>query len=448
MGAESIDLIDRRDVTAALLLRPLDWRVRAVEQLVIESATSCRRARSLQSAPLAPVLGSVVDLAEAERAWVALNVAPMPRGPLFDFNIEGPFGQASLLPRPEIASREAVFIGELADAAGVSPAPMVSSLLSVALGFTADDWSVKSEADLARYLNDGIGDDLPDEFVTAWYRLGKDTSGVLSHRSDFPDEVTAIFSPALAVPELLSAGILSSLEEADEVLVDYRDWLLKLESSADAHGEGSIAGDVLNSLADYAGSYDLIVALEVPLTLPFVVKYSERRSLRVATWGNGASQSLVIADAQTNHVSVQIEDPNVRLRDVHAVNSEYDEAYGTFTTRQSQQIHAFYAHGLDRDYRVDLQFRLSLLPRLLVVPYVVAATLVALAFGLGFSAVNKLSDATLVVGPAGLAASILLTREPSTLGTRLRLVSSGVVLLSYIGLVVVAGVKYWLDYKR
>jgi len=84
--AEIAYLVDDVDLTIGLLDDPLEWRVRAVDELLVDAATSARHRRSLQCAPLRDFLPPT----GADTAFIAVPVCSVPRGPLLDFDIEGP----------------------------------------------------------------------------------------------------------------------------------------------------------------------------------------------------------------------------------------------------------------------------------------------------------------------------------------------------------------------
>ena len=249
-------------------------------------------------------------------------------------------------------------------------------------------------------------------------------------------------NPAIVLPELFEAGDVESDLDATEWLQAYLELLTALNEQART-SEESAAWEFLEALADYANSYDLLVAMRVPLDEPFLVKIAERRDLSLTLFGNRGSQELVIADAQTNHVTFKIPDPNVRIRDFKAQRPGSEEdAFGAFNSRRDSQNRAFYAHDPDRDYRVRLSFKLGLLRRLQLVPYLVAGLLLLLVVALFIEQPTDLRTLALTVGPAALAASVLLAREPSTLGSRLRLASSLCLAGALLLLVGVSGTFY------
>ncbi|WP_293780840.1 hypothetical protein [uncultured Aeromicrobium sp.] len=214
-------------------------------------------------------------------------------------------------------------------------------------------------------------------------------------------------------------------EEATSLLHDYAEILTLLEERDAQDNQPGEAGEALNALADYANHYDLMAAMEVPLDEPFLVKFSERRSLRLDSITNSGSQDLIIADAQTNHVTFKVADPNVQITSFTALRAGSAEAaFGAFESRSDRQHRAFYAHGGDRDYHIRLRFRLALLRRLQLVPYAAAILLLLLTSAMLHEQLGDLRELAVVAAPAALGASVLLVREPSTLGSRLRSASS------------------------
>lgn len=159
--------------------------------------------------------------------------------------------------------------------------------------------------------------------------------------------------------------------------------------------------------------------MRVPLDEPFLVKFAERRDLRLSPLGNRGTQELVVADAQTNHVTFKIPDPNVRIRDFLALKpGSAVYSFGAFQSRSDAQNRALHAHDPDRDYRIRLSFQLGLLRRLQLVPYFAASLLALLTLALLTERPTDLRTLALIAGPAALAASVLLAREPSMIAAR------------------------------
>jgi len=95
------------EVTTRLLLQPLEWRERAVEELALDSASFVRRRRTLQVLPLRPLLQDLLPAAcSATTARLVLPVATLDKRPLPDVDVTSPHGDAVLIRRFEIAPRQ------------------------------------------------------------------------------------------------------------------------------------------------------------------------------------------------------------------------------------------------------------------------------------------------------------------------------------------------------
>lgn len=429
-----INLIDDQDVTIRLVGEPLEWRVRVVEEVSIDGATTCIRKRSLQVAPLRPLLGRKAPK-RATHALIALHVAPMPRGPLLDFDVKGPFGDGWLLPRQEIAERQAGYLRSLATQCGIQVDPEMFALLLELCGFSGEHPGDSPGYTASAFLKDAMGRSVSLPTRVRWHTIALECGDLLKLGVDSPQGKSPPEYPLLAIPELFASGVVHNEEEATALLFRYRDMLKSLNVSA--HGpEPTVASDFLRVLADYGHHYDLMVAMRVPLDEPFLVKISERRTIQLSLWGNRGYQDIVIADARTNHVTFRVNDPNVRIAQFEAIRPGTDQySYGLFQSRTDPQSRSFYAHSQDRDYRIRLRFRLGLLRRFELVPYLVLCILVLLGLALITGAAADVGSLTLVVGPAAIAASILLVREPSTLGSRLRWGSSAALSLGLLFLI-------------
>lgn len=440
MANEVLDLSENEQVTVALLANPLDWRVRVVEEITLDAAATCLRRRSLQVAPIRSHLGVEVT-PEHTHALLALYVAPIPRGPLLDFDVTGPDGPGWLLPRVEIAEREALFLESLAMSCDRVVSESLRTLMAAVCGFTGELLPGVNAVTLGEYLEAGLGRAVPHAVLQQWQTASEVCREVLRPRLDIFRGYSAPENPALVLPELFADGTLSSDDEATSLLEEYVELVSVLDDMA-ARSKFSAAAEFLDVLADYGNYYDLMVAMKVPLDEPFLVKISERRGLPL-TVRNNATQELVVADARTNHVTLKVSDPNVRIGSFSARKPASREfAHGAFQTRKDSQSRALYAHDPDRDYRIELSFRLAPLRRLQVVPYAVAALLGLLSAALLVERPEDLRTLAVVAGPAALAGSVLLAREPSTLGSRLRLVSTICLVTTLTALIAISSVLF------
>ena len=449
MGSQ-VDLTSNVDVTVALLNDPWAWKVRVVEQIDVDSPESARRRRSIQCAALRPVIADAAGLAPVDggkgpdEALVVVPIAPIPKGPLLEFDLQGPGGsQAFLVQRADIATREAAFVARAAREVGCAVPASVLPMVEAALGFTGAHWS-HYRPDLREYLADGLGAAFDAAAAAECVTLARRAAEILEPFTEAPAPLDSpIENAALVVPNLVAAGTLS-LEHVLATLAEYVEWVGALGTLAASRREPAAdARILLESLVDYGHHYDLMAIVAVPLDEPFLIKVADRRPLALSPFVNEGEQSLVIADARSNHVALRVTDPNFRLARVRARSSAGDDdAYGTFTSRESPQVHAFYAFEGDRDYRIVLSFRVALLRRLQLVPYTLTLVLLAAAWAVVVLRPPP-SDLALIVGPATFAASVLLSREPSALGSRLRVVTTVTVTVATALLALAAGFALW-----
>lgn len=442
------NLIDERAATIALIAHPLEWRIRVVEEITVDAATHCLRRRSLQAAPLRALLAPFVSYNDRE-VLLALNIAPMPRGPLLDFSVTGPLGDAWLLPRLEIAEREAQYLAHVARNAGVPLNEDQRRLVTEVVGFPESLLADSNPTDLKSYLEKAFAQPVSDVAIEDWRAIGISCKRILRPYLDSFKGYSVCENPALALPTLFGYDQDFDEARATHYLREYLRMLHQIKAESVA-ADSADATEFLEALADYGNYYDLIAAMRVPLDEPFLVKYSERRTFSIGRLTNRASQELVVRDARSNHVTFKISDPSVRIIQFNAFKPSTNIlAYGSFQARNDEQTKSFYAHGADRDYRVRLVFRLALLRRLQLVPYFATVLIFLLAIVLVVDRTKDLRTVALVVGPVALAASILVAREPTTLGSRLRLASSlllGVAVVLLIGAAVVSYVGATLSH--
>jgi hypothetical protein len=377
---------------------------------------------------------------------VSIYYASVPRGPLLELNISGPDGkEAFLLPRIRIAEHEAALLKSIASDADLAIEGDLLLLLTALLGhsMTADELAGDRPAlsAPAEYLTAGFGRPVPADVVKQWVELDRQAEAVLARFADSAVDLSPTEHPLLGLTALIDQLEITADEWWEPVDGALRAYVGLLSDAAARAEPSTAAWEFINSLADYGRNYDLIATTEVPLDRPFVLKYSERRDFALGFRGT-VDQDVVLADAVTNHVVLAVTDANVQMRKVRALGPGGGFAYGAFTTRQSTQTNAIYAHELDRDYRVTFRFRLVALPRLRWTAYAAAGLLAALTLAVLIEAPHSLRDLAVIVGPISLAASVLLIREPTTLSSRLRRTGFALLATALALLLLVSALSY------
>jgi hypothetical protein len=441
------DLTSKNEIPITLLAQPYEWRVRAVEQIEVLSAQACLRRRSLQVLPLRTLMTGLIPTAD-ERARIVLPVASMPKGPVNRFDIEVDGGPAHMIPRVAIADIEAAYLEHLSHEAGLELVPVVRSVLPFLLGFTTGPWEQwlrdfdDDPADaLMPYLKDGLGQDVSTSRIQIWQDALGDVSSILVDRTDGEStDLSAVVNPLLALPSLLE-GTLPSLDAVQDALASYGDFVRAAAATSAAFTEPVAADDLLISLAEYGLYWDLMVTAVVPLDAPFTVKTTERRPLGLDVYRQRAQQALLLADAVTNHVTLTVSDNNVEIVGPKVQSTTGDDLSFLAAARDTDPEGAsFYLSDWDREYRGVLDFGLR--PTLLV--QVVSWLFVGLVAGplIALIVVRPVTTAALavLVVPSTFAASLLLVREDTTLGTSLRSRSTWalVVALTVLWLIVIA----------
>lgn len=447
MTAQAVDLSGSVEATVRLLAEPYEWRLRAVEHIDIDSATHCLRRRSLHCEPLRTLLGDLPGVADAAEALVVVPVASLPKGPLLDLDLKGPGdGAPLLLPRAAIAEREAAYVQLAAASAGLAVPGELLTLLTYVFGFAEGPWQSvrigRSRAEaLQLYVASGLGDRAPNpRTLERWIELSGASGSLLAPYADRRDTSSAAEEPLLVVPPLVAEDEVDSAR-VTAVLESYGAFLARLASEGSA---GRLAAtELMNVIADYGRYWDLMAYVRLPLDQPFVIKLAERRAMQITGVSNEVRQDVVLADARSNHVALRVTDPNTRISRRDAFDPAGTRLADLATTWTStDQVHSFYASDFDRDYRAAVVFRLAVLRRLQLVPYVVSVLLVLLVAALIAEQPSELADLALVAGPTALAASVILVREPSTLGSRLRRTSSVALSLALAAVLLTCSLLY------
>lgn len=438
------------EVTRRLLHNPRDWRERAVESLRIGSAQFVSRERSLQCRPLFPVVADLrsAPVPPSTEAFLVLPLALLPKQPLVEFGVRGPREPPVLLRRPEIAERESCLVRGYAEEAGLPLDAGVVSLLPVLLGFTDGSWAAV-QADARRggdpvreYLAAGLGEPLGGSSLERLkVASGRAHAALDPYNEASTTSTSAVESPFLAVPPLVENGYVNDAAAAVAAVEAYADFVGAAAELAAAADKPSAAGDLLRVLADYGRHWELMVLAEVPLDRPFTITYRYLDPVGVRGWRARIAPAVVIADAESNHVTLSVEDPGARLAEVVGRHPRTGEvAQMGSTSRQSPEMHAFYVWEVDVDFRVLLSARLGVLRRVSLANVLLACIVLLVATALAVKPPATTAELAVVAGPTAAVASLLLLREPSTLASRLRLPYSTVVALSVLLLV---GVATW-----
>lgn len=446
------EVLRSTSTTTRLLALPLEWRTRAVERLEFDAAGYLLRRRSLQIAPLRQL---VADLLPSEDGpdgpvVVALPLALMPKGPLLDVDIRGPQGDAVLLPRQEAAVHELSYVRHLAALAAHSLNPRVALVAQALLEHTGVVRLPEPDADsrvIARYLHQhdlDVGRAVARRLATCTRRAEQ----ALQPWSGGPlDTVSTTASPYLAVPVLLRDAGLPDLPAAVRHVEEYAEVLDDLATAALAQASPTAAQDLLSVLSDYGRHFEMVVHVELDLDRDCLLRLRHRAAFRLSALRHRARVDAVMADCLSNHVSLRVDDAGTRLVVEHVLNAGTGSpacfgpgspASEVVSGSGGEQINSYYVFENDRDFRVAFLVRLSVLRRTQAVHVLLVTLLVLLVAALTARAPQNFATLAVAAGPVGVTASVLLLRESSTLGSRLRRTLTSALLLALAALLVVS----------
>jgi hypothetical protein len=378
---------------------------------------------------LRPLLSDFGVDAETEGVRIVLPVASLPKGPVIDFDVTVGGQPAHMLPRLEIADLEAAFLQQLANEAALPADATVWRLLPLVCGFTSGPWDqviadfTDVEHALLPYLNDGVGEGVTAALAQEWLETVAPAGQIVRTTLASPgDPRSAVENPVLCVPDILAAGIADDLASVTPVLRAYSELLRAASREAASSESRTAASDFLLVLSDYGSFWDLMVSAVVPLDDAFVVKTHERRTLQIAGRPKRGQQSVVLADARTNHITLRLGDPNVELTDVVLKDTDGEDLGFLLAAagEQDPEVFSFYVSDPERDFRGVIDFGLQPTGPVRTIGWVFCGIVIApLAVLLTRGHVGSGELGVLVV-PSTFAASLLLVRDPSSLGRSIR----------------------------
>jgi hypothetical protein len=468
--AETADLTENWDVTLQLLTQPDEWRLRAVEQLTVRSARVGLRHRSLHANPLGPLLAKQVD-GDTEKAYVLIPVMMLTKRPLFGFNVSVDGQRAYLVHRRATAEIEAGHVRALAEAAGVSTDEVTDAVLAAICEFTPTPWQRfratyrLPQRALRRYLEQGLwplAGHSPRASRAARFRsIARQrlrgltsrpprvdrparpplrlsdvefsrlhsTSAAIGRRmcealGEGSSRISSADAPLLVAPLLAEQGLVASVADLQYALEGLEQFVDALVTAA---GDPQ-RSPALRVLADYGRRWQAMAWCEVPLHRPFMITAEHQVPLRFGRVRPRARQAFELADARSNHVTLEVAVENVDIADVQLRGVDRARTEKTLATglRQSREHFGLYTSEPDRDRRGVLHFRLRAPLAIRVPTWTIHAltwtAVVLLALTLHRKTLHS-GDLAVIAVPTTFAASLLLTRERNSLAYRMQRLS-------------------------
>ncbi|MFD9030115.1 hypothetical protein ACFVZW_02945 [Streptomyces sp. NPDC059567] len=513
---------ERLDLAAVTLLSDLPaWRLRAVERIRLSSALWSERDREIHVRPLMSALAerkvlkgrtkqvrALKSTLKAPPAWnvsgegdsatLILPITDMPRIPLLDLHITVAGQDVYRIPLDESARIQAKYLSYLARCAKLTNrmhqlSPSLIDLLTAIFYFPSDPFEeIAKDRDRADAQYDYLmerREDFPfegmDDAYPQW-KLIADKISALATRYVLPDYVSSSEHPLIALPyfcrelKIRSEKRYGALKlEVVTGLLDELYSLLEKASDPPAGASREEEGALDRFASTYFG-YGLrwmaFARCTVPLNEPFTITVRQKRAVYFSKTRDvrppiksfldkTAWTTISFADAETNHVSIRVSDPAVRLltnpevedeKGVSLAGERIDEEAKTFELYLRQSS----TRGRKERILIGTHLRLTRLHSSML-----WLAILITGFGLGLLAwrgvvefrtpstsgrTHGLSakDAAVILVPATFAASLLLSRDSSTLSARIKQARQAVLTVELFLLLAMAFFLFLLHYIR
>ncbi|MBX6391036.1 MAG: hypothetical protein IRZ08_18940 [Frankia sp.] len=458
-AAPVLDLTDVDEVTTTLLAPPPEYhgvRRRVVDQFTLLSANRARLARSINWGPLDGLLNSVVPATGRldtrgrlpDEVALLLPVSTLPKRALVAFNLVGPGGSdAHLMPYATSVAIQGNLITRLAGDIGLPPPEPARRMVDAISRFRpgrlsgnyprllrSRDRPLPLEA-IGEYLSVEADLRVPASTLRDWAAFAQPAQRALAAALDEPfDPLSSADTLLLALGELwrdpdVPPGL--SVEEISRHLTAFVAWV------ADLAAAGPDATHVLSTVAEYGRRWEALAAVTVDPYRPCLIKMSEERRavlarrppdrgsrgpLRRIAGLLALTSPVALVDLDPGgpgsyHVSIGTDDTSIEIDRPAVLDLSGRPVERTYVedVQHNREVYAYYSTDVRRPARALLQVGLSISPDVSRVT-VAILVLMALAVGLSLLPFELGPDEVSVIAiPSSFAATILLTRERSSL---------------------------------
>ncbi|MGX1854818.1 hypothetical protein [Streptomyces sp. NPDC055299] len=483
----SLDVTDeQRHEFAFVLLRNLEhWRARSTEQIQLSTALWAERVRTIEAKALTDVpqlsdtckqlFGDDPD-SYPESLKLILPLAGFPKDPLFDLELRVADSPVTRTSRKRNGDLQAEYVEHLARAAGVGQQLERSLIDFLAAIFTFRPSAYEGVKiwlrwrPLKGYLKKSIAMSFDQKRYKEW-KVESDRICKIASEYTLWYRASATHNPLLALPAFLRDCELQFDDE--QVLAFLRDLHGLLSEAKKRISADGATGDqkeaarlLLSTYSVYGRRFEAMTECTVPLRQPFIIRVSEKRPLHFDYPNRGSRlpcawvrdlflprtyHYVSFGDADSNHVQISVPDSSVQV--VRWRSRARSDTWGRLPKRPNRQgspgderkTVEYYSRYDSTDRRgqriwVECSLRQSFL-RLIMTWGVTLATFSAwwLMMRFGYWDYNpdaRLNGADVValLVPVTFAASLLLLRESSTLGMRVKRIKQILLMVALAGL--------------
>ncbi|WP_322762879.1 hypothetical protein [Frankia sp. Cr2] len=479
--ARFLDLTDIDEITATLLAPPVEYaglRRRVVDQFTLLSANRCQLQRSVNWGPLDPLLTAVAGprglLTRTggrlpDEVSLLLPISTMPKRALVAFNLVGPGGSdAHLMPYPTSVTTQGNLVLRLAEHIGHPPSEASRFVVDAISRFRPGRFSGNhpgliprrgaslSVRAICEYLNKEAELAVSEVTVRSWAGIVAGTEAILRQAlAEPPDPLSSADNLLLAVGELCrDLRVPADIDEVgiEAYLIDFVAWIDVLRRA------GPAAVPVLSTVAEYGRRWEALAAVTLDPYRPSLIKMQEERRTVLDRWSplRGGDQSLwswlvnpiALVDLDPGgpgsyHVSVGTDDTSIEIRHPAVIDLRTRPVERMFVEdlQRNREVYAYYTTDARRPMRAKLLVGLSVSRDIWRVNL---AILTLMIFTVGLSVLPfqlNVNAVTVVTVPSSFAATLLLTRERSSLAAWVLEPFKLALLVLLVALAVTAGAR-------
>lgn len=469
-----------RQLLFALLDDLPSWRARAMEQIQLSDAQWSERSRMVEVRALREVVrlqALLTPISEREgTARIIIPIGEFSKEPLHDFQVTVAGRPVHRMSRKDTARLQAAYMAHLAREAGIGdPTTELQSLLAHIFAFRPSVWRKmkKFPPDPCwRYFKErGIAGQINKNNYKSWKRQLIEPIQQLVQRHALSCPTSASENPLLALPSLISSSDPLSDAQINGLFVKLRDLLVAAEGKISdrlvKERYKKISRRLISLYCAYGRRWEAMAVCAVPLSEPFRIQVEEKREIVfmsplrqeipivyafVDPTTSFARHYVSFRDADSNYIHISSPDTHVHFRRRKCVvrdelwreiNSQPDDE------RKEVEYYTRYDSTGDRSERmwVTCALRQNLLRAAMswgVFLATCSAWFLMTWFGVWqYNSEARLNGADVValLLPVTLAASLLLARESSTLGMRVKRVKQ---FLLMVALAILWGTTVWL----
>jgi hypothetical protein len=454
------------------------WRSRAMDQIQLSDAQWSERSRNIEVRALSEVTSLYQFLESLPRAVdgsvrIILPLGEFSKEPLHYFHATVADHHVHRMSRKDTGKLQAAYFSHLAQKAGIgTPSPELVTFLEHIFTFRPSVWrkirKIGSDPLWRFFEKMEIDDQVQRVSYDQWKRKSVDQIEPLVRRHAISCSTSSVEHPLLALPSFLPENPTSRIED---LLDELYQLLTDAEAKSRLHPQPApnkrFADRLVSTYCAYGRRWEALAVCTVPLDNPFTIQVREKREISfqsprrqgpravsafIDPMTSKARHYVSFRDADSNYVHISSPDMHVHFRRLKCIVK--DELWRDLQgqpddERKEVEYYTRYDSKPERAERIWItcalrQNRLRSAMTLGVFLATISAWCLLMNFGVwDYQPEARLNGADVValLLPVTFAASLLLARESSTLGMRVKRLKQSFLALA---LAMLWGTTVWL----